>query len=751
MIELLFKHPPDVLLRGSVELAAGWIVYWAVVVLAALAVLGVHARARRRGTLGRRDGVVLAGLRTALFALLAFVLMRPVLVVSDSVRAHGRVVVLLDGSLSMGIADVDGAARADFVRAAFAPGAGTVARALEARFDTRHLRFTGDVAALRDPAGLVFDGPRSDLALALRRAADTVAEGPLAAVVLVTDGGQGPQLGLDGAELALRAAGVPVHTVGVGAPAYPLDLEIDRVELPEPLLLGTTVDAEVVLEHRGLAGASVVLTVEEEGSIVHQEPVVLPEGRVRVALRVPLRFDEPGPRQLTFAVPLQDGETVAANNLRQVIVTVDDEPVPALHFEGEPRFEVRFLRRAVTEDEQVRLVSVVRTADNKYYRLGVAAADELAGGFPASAQELFPFRVLVLGSVEASDLSQAQQALVDEFVVRRGGGLLVLGGSHALAEGGYGNSALRQLLPVTLGRRSLGFRERVSALPTAAGLRHPVLRDLRAADGESGWPSLPRLTVVNPITSAKPGATTLLRGERQGTEPLVVFAHHRYGSGTVAVLAVRDTWRWQMAAPLEDQTHEVFWRRLLRWLARTARERLEVELAPRRAAPGQPVALGARVVDDEYRPLDGLTVSAQVTTPVGDRERVELVADPEAPGTYRASYSPARGGLHELLVRADGVGDEALEVAAVLDVDAQGEEMFDAELDRARLERIAARTGGNYYDRASVSRLPDEIDDVLGGQTVVRRLPLWDMPVLYLLLVALACAEWLLRRRRRLP
>ena len=42
-----------------------------------------------------------------------------------------------------------------------------------------------------------------------------------------------------------------------------------------------------------------------------------------------------------------------------------------------------------------------RTADNKYLRLGVDNADELVGGFPKTREELFAYRGLVLGSIEA--------------------------------------------------------------------------------------------------------------------------------------------------------------------------------------------------------------------------------------------------------------------------------------------------------------------------------------------------------------
>ena len=79
---------------------------------------------------------------------------------------------------------------------------------------------------------------------------------------------------------------------------------------------------------------------------------------------------------------------------------------------------------------------------------------------------------------------------------------------------------------------------------------------------------LPPLTTVNPIRAIKPGATVLLTGTDERRRDQVVLASQRYGRGKSIALPVQDSWLWQMHASmrLEDQTHENFWRQLLRWL-----------------------------------------------------------------------------------------------------------------------------------------------------------------------------------------
>ena len=84
-------------------------------------------------------------------------------------------------------------------------------------------------------------------------------------------------------------------------------------------------------------------------------------------------------------------------------------------------------------------MALQRTADNKFMRLD-GEADEVVGGFPKTRDELFRYRGLILGSIEAGAFSGDQLQMIADFVDRRGGGLLMLGGPRSFAEGGYGGT-----------------------------------------------------------------------------------------------------------------------------------------------------------------------------------------------------------------------------------------------------------------------------------------------------------------------
>ena len=93
---------------------------------------------------------------------------------------------------------------------------------------------------------------------------------------------------------------------------------------------------------------------------------------------------------------------------------------------------------------------MLRTTENKIYRQGIADPSELADGFPAKAEDLFEYQAIIIGSVEAGYFTPGQQELLREFVDRRGGGVLFLGGRFALAMAGGAASGAADLLPTFL-------------------------------------------------------------------------------------------------------------------------------------------------------------------------------------------------------------------------------------------------------------------------------------------------------------
>ncbi len=757
VFEFLFKYRPLVFEKGQLVFAWPWPVYVAVLAVIALAVPTLLRYRSVGGKTRRADRVVLIAIRVAALGVLAFILFRPMLLISTVVPQRNFLGILIDDSRSMRISDVDDVPRGDFVSHNLASSEDALRAALEDRFLLRFFRFSSSVERLADTADLRFAGDRTDVAGALDGAVQELAGLPLSGLVVVTDGAENSDGSLTETLLELKARSIPVFTIGLGREEFARDIEVRRVETPRTVLVGSTLVVEVLIAQTGYDGETVRLDVEDDGRILSSQTVQLPRNGDAVPVRVQFRAEEPGPRQLTFRVEAQEDEMVAGNNERQAVIQVEDRRRKILYLEGEPRFEVKFIRRAIADDENVQVVLLQRSADNKFLRLDVDDAEELRGGFPRTREELFGYSGLILGSVEASFFTHDQLRMIADFVSQRGGGLLMLGGRNAFAEGGYAGTPLADALPVVLdaGRPgSEGPFAEVTVRPTPAGRTHPVLRfgDDEATSAER-WELLPPLSVRNSVGRVKPGAVTLLSGEGDGLERTqVILAHQRYGRGQAIAFTVQDSWLWQMHAdvPLEDMSHETLWRQLLRWLVADVPGRVGISAPVERIVPGEPATVTAEVEDGRFLRVNHARVEARITSPSGEELILPLEWTVARDGEYSAGFVPEEDGIYEIRVEAGLNGEPGDSALAYALAGQPNLEPFDAEMRRSLLERVAEETGGRFYTPATSAALPEEIIYTEAGTTVIEEAEIWDMPILFLLLVGLIGSEWIYRRARGL-
>ena len=779
VFEFLFKYRPVLFQEGDLSFLSPWPV---TMVAAAAVLLGVPAVLTymlARGRSGRVDRWVLGTLRAALFLVLFFIVMQPALVLTSVVPQRNFLAVLVDDSRSMTIDDRDGTSRAAKTAELLDPE-GDLVSALEEGFALRFFRFSASAGRVEGVGGLGFDGSRTRIGDALAHARDELQGVPLSGIVVVSDGGDNTDEAIGDALLPLRAASVPVFTVGVGDEEMEADVQASRVDVPETALTGTSMVVNLMVDSRGYAGRTVPIVVEDMGRIVTTEMVTLPADGQPLVAPVAITLETPGARELAFRIAGQSGERVLENNVLHSVVQVRDRTEKILYFEGEPRHEVAFMLRAVRADENLQVVLLQRTAENKFFRRNLDDPLELVEGFPTTREDLYRYRALMLGSIEASFFTHDQLDMMADFVSERGGTLLMLGGRRALAEGGYKGTPLEDVLPVVLDEPTgatpterLAF---VKVSPTPGGATHPITRiEGTVEESATRWDSLPPVSTTNMVTELKPGATELLQGvvvESPGAAPgvvgaaeddpglegtgdagdRVVMAFQRYGRGRSMVLAVQDTWLWQMdsTVPLEDQSHENFWRQLLRWLVAETPDPVEAAPAQVTVEAGESVTLEATVLDAGFVEVNGAAVNARVTLPTGETRDVPMEWSVSEDGRYTADFTPDMDGIFEVSVDAGrdtvafGNAETSVRVAPGTD------EFRDPRQRRSLMERIAEETGGRYYTPETAANLPEDLQFTGGGVTVTEERDLWDMPILFLLLAGLMGGEWVYRRKRGL-
>ncbi len=438
---------------------------------------------------------------------------------------------------------------------------------------------------------------------ASKQLSDETTDLPIGAVVMLSDGSDNSG-GIDLDTIsALRSRHIPVHTVGFGREQYQ-DVEINDVSLPARALADSRLAASVSFHQRGYSGRKAVLAVRDGEKVLTTREITFgPDGNIQTESLL-FNAGAAGAKPLSFSIDPLPGEENRANNALTRLVDVKSDKRRILYIEGEPRWEYKFIRRAEDDDRIVQISSMVRTSENKIYRQGIADSNELVAGFPTKVEDLFPYEAIVIGSVEANYFTPEQQELIKQFVDRRGGGLLLLGGRSSLADGGWGVSTMADLLPVVLPTRKGTFhRDQATVELTPAGEDSIICRLVEdPAKNIDRWKKLPPLMDYEEIGTPKPGAAVLANvkaGARTG--PLLVTEN--YGRGRSAIMATSSTWHWRMSLPVEDKSQEAFWQQLLRWLVSDTPGRVFSSIPSPMLFDDGRVRISADVRDKNYMPL----------------------------------------------------------------------------------------------------------------------------------------------------
>ncbi|MEW6210683.1 MAG: VWA domain-containing protein, partial [Acidobacteriota bacterium] len=450
MVSFLFKYRPSLFEKSQFGFGASLSPLWIVLILLLVAALIYFLYIRVNIRLSPAWRAALLSIRALLIALIVFVLMRPVIVAPSVVPGSSYVAVLMDDSASMKLADEGDTTRLEAVRQVMSPTSRFYAE-LSDKFKIREYKFSSSAQRISDSQELTGEGAGTDLAAALEHASRDMAGLPLSGIVVMSDGASNTE---DAAKLerviaSLRSRGLPVFAVGVGRERIEGDVEIVRATAPRRALAGSPISAEAIVRASGLDRKTIRIDIAEDDRPLRSQDVPAPQDSTSVA-RITFTPSTPGVHRYRLTAVNSD-DPVAENNSQEVVIEVEDAHPKILYLEGEPRWEYGKMREAVAEEKNVVLVSLLRSADGKYYRQGVESAEDLAAGFPKSEEELFKYDALIIGSVEATFFSFDQLRAIEQFVLRRGGSLIALGGAKSFSAGGYQNTPFADLLPVYLG------------------------------------------------------------------------------------------------------------------------------------------------------------------------------------------------------------------------------------------------------------------------------------------------------------
>jgi len=761
-------------------LALGYCVFW------------LYRREARVGA-SRRLRTALGCLRYTVILLLAALWLEPVIATYTIRSITAGVIVLVDASSSMSAADADdpNASRIDQAEHLLTDHDFAWLRRLAANNEPRIYAFGDQTTALELPpaadealgaapstekaewAPLAAVQSRSDFGQALTTVLADSGGGPIAGVVVITDGifNQGMSI-REAAALAGRFE-APFYAVGVGDEHEPPNVRITNLAAPATTARGDPFEIQVEFETAGRIDAELRLEIversdadeSESGRVIATREIAI-GGERPAAENFEIESDRAGEFVYEARLATAFGEAVVTDNRRSARVLVVDESLRVLLIAGKPSFDYRYATRLFERDKTVDVSCWQQSADAEAVRDGDTVITEL----PRRPEELFKYDAVLLFDPDPRDLGSAWAIAVRRLADEFGGGVFLQAGPHFTSRFLRDESLteLIAILPVTpdpdadvrLSEQG-AWRARgrlVQASQDAA--EHPLLRFHAEPEvNREIWRALPGVWWYLPVLREKPLAAVLLRhgspahAARFGAP--VLLATQPIGAGRTCFMAYDNTWRWRSAG---ERYFNQFWIQMVRYLAQPRRTGLSkrgtIVLDRETIRPGDFLKIEARVLDDTFEPWHESEVEGFVELPDGPRRPLRLQAIAGRAGWFAERLPVDWTGSAVIRIPLPGVyrTDAAVEtLSKYIQVEASDVELRRLALQKEDLTTLAEQTHGQYMPLAEAGALPDMIPNA--GQVRTTRggdRPLWDKGWVMGLIAALLGLEWGLRRRNHL-
>lgn len=715
------------------------------VILVALAASGFVFWTYRyaRQQLSRRAAWSLILLRCAAVILLLLILCEPTGRRLINHAEPARLLLLVDTSSSMGIVDRLGLRREILQQLLTGP----LLKTLNNTYRLETYQFAEAVTPL---AASQFDSvtlidAATDIGASLAFARTRAQLDSLSGVILVTDGnftvGRDPLRSVND----LRA---PIYTIGIGDTLELRDISVINCLTNDVAYVDSKIPVEITIRSQGIAATRIPVTVSEDGHTVVSQIVELTgDGRAQ-AITLHVTPVMVGIHRYTVTLPVLSGEVTSQNNHRDFSIKVLNSKLRILYIEGAPRPDITFLKRSLDKDANLELTTVVFRPDGTTF----------PSRMPQTRSDWFTYDLIILGSIDADRIRQSESSIV-AFVEQKGGGLIALGGPHSFNLGGYPGTPIANLFPIRIDNDARGmFENQFVPVLTPDGQVHPILKlHEDAVISGQRWADLPPLPGINLVGPVKPGATTLAihpTWQVAGANAPVI-ATHRYGLGKVMAITAHELWRWELmpggtGGAGIDSSFDRFWGNAIRWLTRyegSQRVRVASEKALFRS--GEPVGFQGQVYDENFRPVDAVTLTATIRTQQTGFEPIQLTLSGTTGGNgqYSGSVRYLPTGEYTFVARATQNGKEIGIDRGGFTVGELGIEYQQTRMNRELLTQLSANTGGRFYLASNADQLSADVSFPKTVTQFTQEARFWNHPLLFILFVVLLSAEWLLRRR----
>jgi hypothetical protein len=527
------------------------------------------------------------------------------------------------------------------------------------------------------------------------------------------------------------------------------DIRVDAVHTPRRVTVDWQSELKAVISGQGTKGRAVNVQLYKDGTLQQETPTQIPDDGGSRQVNFALTHDEIGVFTYRVVAPPVPGESNTNDNEYAVSVQVIDAKNRLIYVEGPPRWESKYLKRALQANEQVTPLIFVQGPGGKplsFGPVGSMTAD-------LTDQQLAFFKIVVLGNLDAEEIGEQRARNLVQFV-ETGGSLVLLGGTKAWSKQGFPATSLKKILPV----KSYGGKTEEGEFPvslTDEGRTHQAF----AGDPEL-WDIIPPVLSVFPRAVPSRAARALVSVQTPtGEHPIILT--QRYGQGKVVAVFTDSLWKWKLHPDaIDTRPYQRFWDQLISWMLpeedELAKDKLELFADKETVVLGEEIKVSARLGGDEQE--GNVTVRCKVELPDGSKApfsmRPEVVTTASGkvyPG-FVMNYEAILPGLHTVTATATVGGNPLNSDPISFFVKPFSPESVPRAVNNEVLKTLARTSGGRFFeDQESLNDALSSLRFAQIEDEVSTYRSLWQLPWVIACLIAVATITWIVRKMNNMP
>ena len=583
------------------------------------------------------------------------------------------------------------------------------------------------------------------------------------AVVLLTDGRHTDTTALNPHDIAASMGRVPFFIVPVGDDRVIRDVELLRIDAPRAVAKNDKIVIESLVTASDAVGETIqVELVAKDASrneeVLERQQFTPQTSRADFPVSFTTARSELGRYEyLVRVIPLSD-EASLNNNEETVTVDVIEDVINVLLADNSPRWEFRFLSNLFERDQHIQHHQLI-------FHPNPAGTGDFVDNvrLPVKLDEWSRYRVVILGDMLASQLPEASQQSLREYVSERGGTVVLIAGPESMPHS-FAKAPLAELLPV-VPTKEADSDDAYAVIPTAEGRMSSAVQvsdDLTTS--ERVWREAYQFTPLNWLSAyrtPKPSAHTLLRAvslknpeQQDGIDSFLCW--QTVGRGKVAMISAPATYR--LRARHGDRFHHAFWGQLIRWAMASelagGSKTVRISADKEHYESGEPIQVTVQLHDTDGEPIRLAKVHAVARIKNSELAKVDLERDEKIPGRYLGRFDrlaegqyliqPMGEDVKSLLGREGYRGDVSATITIERDRNA---ETYDLRSDPALLARIADLTGGQVIHPTVLSDLPKLVSFAPRVVETASHQPLWNHWWCLWLISGCLILEWIVRKQ----